>query len=172
MKCKVETCCCGCSLKTGSYLIGLIQAVLSGILLVFCILTIVGAAALTDDDFPDNIRDDEAIIDTIKKMFIVVASISAVLVAIHMFFGVLLAYGTKKEKADLIKAWIMYSIVYLVLYDVLQLIHCVSSFVYGQTTEGVQSLLTIIAATALQSYFIVVVKSYYETLTHGKQPVP
>ncbi|XP_067011478.2 uncharacterized protein [Anabrus simplex] len=96
----------------------------------------------------------------------------ALLVAIHMWFGFVLAYAAKKEMVDLLQIWIMYSIVYIVLVDILNLINCVSSFVYGQTTSGTQSLLIIIAVTALQSYFIVVVKSYYEVLTQGRQPIP
>ncbi|XP_068085672.1 uncharacterized protein [Anabrus simplex] len=167
MGCVVKQCCCGCTLKTGSIVIGILEAVGCGIGL---IPVITGAAAFfVFRDAPlENHHATEELIQAFRatmEALGILTTVVALIIVIQLIFAIILACGANQEKPSLIYPWIIYSNVSLVLTGIFYIIIACIEIANSQVVSGVVSLFTCALFTALRIYFIIVVNSYHLELT-------
>ncbi|XP_068085819.1 uncharacterized protein [Anabrus simplex] len=168
MGCEVEQCCCGCSLKTGSMVIGIVEAVLCGISLIMAIIASSAISILRDSPWEENINATKEEIEDFQSAMSALAIlliVVAVILAVQVVFAILLACGAGYEKPSLIKSWIIYSIVYFVVTVIMYIVIASIAFGNNQSGSGAQSLVSCILGSALKIYYIIVVRSYHLQLT-------
>ncbi|XP_067011936.2 uncharacterized protein [Anabrus simplex] len=167
MGCVVKQCCCGCTLKTGSIVIGILEAVGCGLFLVIVILATAFFAALRDNsmDQPDVTQEQLEAFHAAMAALVILMIVLAVNLVAQLVFAILLACGASHENPSLIKPWIICSIVSLILSIILYIVSASIAIGNGETASGVQSLVSCALGSALKIYFIVVVRSYHLELT-------
>ncbi|PSN58268.1 hypothetical protein C0J52_00149 [Blattella germanica] len=173
MPLKVDQCCCGCTLRTGTILIGTYYIISSCAVLAVCTM---GIIMLKDGD---NNGTAEAVnvtehymkgrgnrhdlpsleytngIATMFLMFSVSSTISVLL-------NCMLLLGTRKGNIRLIYIWIVAHVIYLVVSVVGLLTNMFMSLL--NPSERVGSVGTSLMSIVLTFYFLVVVGSYYQQL--------
>ncbi|XP_046667003.1 uncharacterized protein LOC124358748 isoform X2 [Homalodisca vitripennis] len=97
----LKECCCGCSLKTGSMIIGFITLVLASV------LTFIAASALVHHDYVILVQDSS--LDTIMEVALLVVR------ALQAAFSLLLIIATHREQAVMILPWLVISLIAILL---------------------------------------------------------
>ncbi|KAK7865272.1 hypothetical protein R5R35_012569 [Gryllus longicercus] len=147
----VQKCCCGCNLRLGSAIIGVLFF-LSG-------LSQLITYSVQADNAEQNGEGDN------KATYIV----SAVLAAIMMLSTGLLLLGVHKEREGLLKPWL---IIYSILAGIailVSIIGAIVAFAIAEAVIGAALLITGIILLLVYGYCLVVVYSYYLSLS-GIQP--
>lgn len=148
----LNQCCCGCELKTGTIIIG----VLDGIAALYSLVTsiVAASAAIVVGD------KNQSYLETVATLSIVLAVFSALLLLV----SICLLVGAAKEKPSLLIPWMVYSLVFIVENTVVNIYYAVQ---YIGMSEGVIAAGVIIGAIVhllLQVYFLLVVYSLFREL--------
>ncbi|KAK7871388.1 hypothetical protein R5R35_006092 [Gryllus longicercus] len=175
----LKSCCCGCSLKTGTVIIG----VLSGIgALCGLIMSILGASVGTGElqkeflkelekqkgitldqaEYEEAVKHLEATSGnkTLSALFICLA----IVYGIHLIFDILMVFGASAERPRMIKPWIVFAIMALVVQSILSFVNIIFHFTSGAAMVGVLGLVMLAVGIALAVYFILVVNSFHTEL--------
>ncbi|XP_069679839.1 uncharacterized protein [Periplaneta americana] len=160
MTLSVDRCCCGCSLRTGTIIIGAYILTCSVVMTVFGSVCLAVVCELSHrQDF--NVTREEDIpaqeITNEKEMLI-----SAIVVgAVQTIVNVLLLVGVKKEERRLVLVWL---VSYVILFA-LSLLGLLTSFFQIPTNPSYQ--IATVINIGLYMYFLLVVRSYHRSLSAG-----
>jgi hypothetical protein len=153
----LRQCCCGCTLKTGTIIIGVLT-ILGGLgNLIGGITTAVRAA--------DNFVDAESV-----QVFVGVGAVLAVLGAILLVFSVLLIIGAQNDRPSLLVPWMVYTIVFLITNTVLYIFEAAEYFSRYDNVNGAGNIVAAVIFVLLQTYFLLVVYSLYRELRGTAPP--
>ncbi|XP_049789934.1 uncharacterized protein LOC126195383 isoform X2 [Schistocerca nitens] len=133
---QLNHCCCGCSLQTGSILIGAYQ-------LVRGLFEAISDLLLVWDGFP---------------------YIEAILGILKIIAALVLIFGANKERHRLIFWCLIINVALLIIEAALFPLTIVIFFVYANTIEAVITLLLGLGDFGLELYFLWVVFSYYRII--------
>ncbi|XP_046667002.1 uncharacterized protein LOC124358748 isoform X1 [Homalodisca vitripennis] len=142
----LKECCCGCSLKTGSMIIGFITLVLASV------LTFIAASALVHHDYVILVQDSS--LDTIMEVALLVVR------ALQAAFSLLLIIATHREQAVMILPWLVISLIAILL-EGTSLGIMLSHLAVGEINSRIFSMATHVSVTG---YFIFVVFSYFREI--------
>ncbi|XP_067012000.2 lysosomal-associated transmembrane protein 4B [Anabrus simplex] len=167
----VKQCCCGCTLKTGTIIIGVLYGLGALAGLVSNIMK-AGAEQMSPEiakhlNFTEEMREQyNNIIRASSYINIVVA----IILCLQLILCILLVYGANNENPRLIRPWIIYSIVSVTLSSIIYLILMILSFVYLSAASGIAILIGTALYIALSAYFIIVVNSFHLDLVGQRNP--
>ncbi|XP_075233643.1 uncharacterized protein LOC142331539 [Lycorma delicatula] len=147
----LDQCCCGCSLKTGTTIIGWFSFVRDLIILVTLIAV--------EFAFKDSKSIATASPDT-DKGFEAIVIILAILYLLLTIVSLLLLFGTYKERHGYMSPWIILSTIGIVI-EIICIITDTASVGFSKT--DLQSLISV----GLTIYFLLVVYSYYREIKGG-----
>ncbi|XP_046991811.1 uncharacterized protein LOC124596619 isoform X2 [Schistocerca americana] len=133
---QLNHCCCGCSLQTGSILIGAYQ-------LVRGLFEMISEILLVWDGFP---------------------YIEAILGILKIIAALVLIFGANKERHRLIFWCLIINVALLIIDAALFPLTIVIFFVYANTVDAVVTLLLGLGDFGLELYFLWVVFSYYRII--------
>ncbi|PSN33056.1 hypothetical protein C0J52_17758 [Blattella germanica] len=141
----LRQCCCGCSLKTGTIIIGVLN-------LIGACFGVVNGILLASVSTKDGYNAEGA-----KSIGISICVFSAVMVLIAS----LLIVGATKGKPFLLLPWLICAIILTVIYVILYVVLGVSNFQQHQSQEGAIYIVSAIITALVETYFILVVYSLY-----------
>ncbi|XP_054263120.1 uncharacterized protein LOC128986665 [Macrosteles quadrilineatus] len=139
----LKECCCGCSLKTGSMIIGFITMIWASILTYMAIMSLINGNYV--------IVSKDSNIDTVLESCILGAR------TLQAIFSLFLIIATHKENAGLILPWLVVALV-VVMMEGAYLATMASHLAIGDLNPRIVSLATHVSVTV---YFFFVVYSYY-----------
>lgn len=150
----LRECCCGCSLKTGTIIIGIIEAVGGFVNVVLCFIAAIEANDLKNES---NVLDAIDTITVTNIILGIIAALSAVLAG-------LLILGAKRNNTTYLVPWIVYTCFYIFAAVVSYVINTVA---YIRTEEALLAGVSAFGAVlvlSIQTYFVLVVYSLYREL--------
>jgi len=151
----LRQCCCGCSLKTGAIILGVLN-IIGG---VWNLISGIMAASVSDYFDEDT-----------KKVLVPVGAVLAVFGAILVLVSICLIIGAQKGNPVLLVPWMVFVIVFLVANTVLYIVYAVQYFAINDTTNGAGNIIAAIIYLLLQTYFLLVVYSLYRELKGTAPP--
>lgn len=146
----VETCCCGCGLRTGTAIIGLCFAVLN--LMELCSSSVYASEA----------TDSET-----KGTSITQAVLTGVLFALNL----MLLWATHKERANWIFPWLIVYTCSFIFTAVVMICFGIF-FIFTDLAVGILWICSTIIYMAIVSYCLIVVNSYHQSMIATHLPVP
>ncbi|KAJ9586392.1 hypothetical protein L9F63_019973 [Diploptera punctata] len=182
MKVKVDQCCCGCTLKTGTILIAAYYIVSSSAVFSMCILrmsmvkhgTNNSTGPVIDSKITENKgkinKDEDTLTEYAAARLNTMFSIYAIFFAFSILINVMLLVGAHKENLRLIYIWIVAQLIYLIM----SMIGLISNMFLSlmNSSEKVGSIGSTLLNIVLTFYFLVVVFSYHEQIKDRQQGVP
>uniref|UniRef100_A0A0A9W2Q4 Uncharacterized protein n=1 Tax=Lygus hesperus TaxID=30085 RepID=A0A0A9W2Q4_LYGHE len=142
----VKSCCCGCSLETGSKIIGFIELIGCVFIFIFQMVSTVQLAK-SDKEIPHK----DLIIAA--SMYLDLTSLFEIILAIYLL------YGIYYERPNYVRVWVLIQCAFLVVSIVSDILFITFSF----TVETFDSdyIPEELILTVLQAYSVLVVHSYY-----------
>ncbi|KAK7871386.1 hypothetical protein R5R35_006090 [Gryllus longicercus] len=174
-----KSCCCGCSLKTGTVIIGIFSGFGAFCGIIISILMVyVGTGELQKEFLKElekqkNITLDQAEYEeavqyleatTGKKTLSVLYISLAIFNGIQLIFDTMMVFGASAERPRMIKPWIVFAIMSLTVQSTLTVGNIIFHFINGAVIAGVVGLVILTAGIALGVYFILVVNSFHTEL--------
>jgi len=151
---QLDSCCCGCSLKTGTKIIGWISLVMSVIMVI--ILGSGLAALYYIEDHPDQSTPaSKEIMDHLPAL----KALTMFMIAVHVLGGILgfiLLLGAYQNKANYVLLWVIVALTSVIIEVALNLVQMIAMY---QSTN----FLTLITSL-VDVYFILVVYSFYREI--------
>jgi uncharacterized membrane protein len=144
----LRQCCCGCTLKTGTIIIGVLNIIGGAGNL---ILGITSATAASQ-----YISDPE-----IRNVVIGTGATLAVFGAILLLFSICLIIGAQNEKPALLVPWMVYTIIFLIVNTIIYIVQAVQLFRANDASNGAVNIVAATLFVLLQTYFLLVVYSLY-----------
>ncbi|XP_068085714.1 uncharacterized protein [Anabrus simplex] len=173
---KVSQCCCGCSLKTGTIIVAVLQALGGSCLSVSMSvkayrpgnITVFSGRnhGLTDEEVAQVNRYIRALSADPKSICIALAVIGV----IQLILSVLLLYGADRENPKLVRPWIFFSAIMTLLMIATYFAFATLTFVLGLEGVGAAVLIGMVPASGILLYFIILVYSYYDYLLGSTLP--
>ncbi|XP_021919318.1 uncharacterized protein LOC110829656 [Zootermopsis nevadensis] len=154
----LNQCCCGCTLKTGSIIIGTLNAVFSGIYFITGIIT-AGVAANAANS-PNSAQENSDTWSSIEAVYIAYAVFAAVLCLV----AVCLIVGAVNGNPVLLLPWLGYASVSIIINFILSIVNAAYYISLSYAANGVLFLLGGFIGVCLEIYFILVVYSFYRQL--------
>jgi len=142
----VKQCCCGCTLETGSKIIAWLE-IIGGVLMVIAgILAALGGGGESHEDFIGAGVE---------------SPVSQILGGIlSTIFGIVLLRGIKKRRPDHIGAWVIITLVGIIVYIVAIMILVVFLIVAGAIKAAVAVVVVCAIQIGVSFYYLVVVSSF------------
>ncbi|XP_067011620.1 uncharacterized protein [Anabrus simplex] len=168
----VKQCCCGCSLKTGTIIIGVICVVGAVFGLIYSIVKTSLFQLMTPEMArQQNITEDgREVYNLVMKAEKYTNIVAAVFEAIGLILSVLLIFATRRENPRLMKPWLICSIITMVLVEVLYLVIMIIFFLYVSLGAGVTVLFAAATYGVVGAYMIIVVDSHRRELLDQRRP--
>ncbi|KAJ9596638.1 hypothetical protein L9F63_012335 [Diploptera punctata] len=138
----LRQCCCGCSLKTGTIIIGVLN------LIAACLGFGSGGVLLSQKE------------TEFKTMGIVELILAAVLIII----SILLIVGAMKDRPALLAPWMICAIIIMIVTIIIYIVGAAKAFQHSDSSTGVSYLISALIYSILETYFILVVYSLYREL--------
>lgn len=155
----LRQCCCGCTLKTGTIILGVLDAIAAAYYLISSI--VVASAAIAVDD------KNKTYLETAATLATVLAVFSAVLLLV----AICLIVGAANSKPNLLIPWMGYTIVFIVENTVVNIYYAVQYFELAEGAFGAGMIVGAVIYLLLQLYFLLVVYSLFREL-RGTSPLP
>nr|AGM32456.1 zinc metalloprotease-like protein [Coptotermes formosanus] len=151
----LRQCCCGCTLKTGTTILG--------------VLNLLGALAnliqgITAAAVADSINVEY------KDTIVAIGAVVAVFGGIMLVVAICLLVGASKDNPVLLIPWMVYTVLFVIAYTVLQIVNAVQYFDMGYPESGAGSIVGVIIYILLETYFILAVYSLYRELKGTASP--
>ncbi|XP_067011363.2 uncharacterized protein [Anabrus simplex] len=160
---RLEGCCFCLSLKTGVILIGFLQAIVGISLLIQQSIE----ADYSDSYFAGkkNMTDSE-VVDIMKhrNAHHGLSVTAAVIGAMQVFLSALLIYGAEKEKPQLLRPWIVFTVTLLVTEAFIMFGVMIVLALLDLTSLAIFLFLFILPSTIATYYYLLVVYSFYVQL--------
>lgn len=150
----LRQCCCGCSLSTGTIIIGIIETVSGFVNVVLCFI-----AAIEANDLKKETTALDAM-DTITVTNIILGIIAA----LSTVLAVLIILGAKWSKTSYLIPWMVYTCFYVFATVVSYVINTVAYSDAGEILLAGVSAIGAILVLSIQTYFVLVVYSLYREL--------
>ncbi|XP_075233680.1 uncharacterized protein LOC142331568 [Lycorma delicatula] len=144
----LKECCCGCTLRTGTMIIGFLSLIAA--IIVSCI-TIVSLNTL------QHLKQAH-VLDIALEMIVLAVRF------VQIILSLLLIVGTHKGRASYICPWLVLSL-FLVLIESFYLLLMACELIVGTLNSQIFSLCTHISVTI---YFLLVVFSHYREIQHRR----
>ncbi|CAK1542921.1 unnamed protein product [Leptosia nina] len=143
--------CCFCiDLRLGSLIIGYINLIGNIALLVLTVFGIEGGVLLESLNLVGAYE--------LGVELIAGNSILLIIIAIFIIFTVLLLYGLHKNRRSFIKAYLIYSGIFIIIYAIIFFV------ALGNGRTGAADIAENVITLLLSIYFILVIKSYYDSV--------
>lgn len=181
MKVKVDQCCCGCTLRTGTILIAAYYIVSSSAVFGMCILGMsmvkhvtnnsTGLAVnSTESEGKGRSTTEETLTEYAATGLTTMFSMYAIFSALSIIINVILLVGAHKENLRLIYTWIVAHLIYLIV----SVIGLISNMFMSlmNSSERVGSAGSALLNIVLTFYFLVVVFSLHEQIKERQQGIP
>ncbi|PSN50980.1 hypothetical protein C0J52_08603 [Blattella germanica] len=161
----LRQCCCGCTLKTGTLIIGILNALgglgnlINGI--------VYAGYDYNSLEYYGNGQEYIDAFETIQVIMIVILVVSAILLIVALC----LIAGAVTGNPTLLLPWLVYSICYLCVNTILYIV--MGSIAAGVTNGGAAAASFFVVGLiyfALEAYFILVVYSFYRELKGTAPP--
>lgn len=144
--------CCGCSLTSGTIIIGIIET-LGGIVSVF--LNIIAAIEASED-----LKNKKNVFDALDTITIT-NIILAIIAMLFTTLAVLLIVGAKRNYPPYLVPWMLYTCFYIFATVVTYVINTVAYAEANDTLMAGVSVMGAILTLSIQTYFVLVVYSLY-----------
>lgn len=151
----LRQCCCGCTLKTGTIILGVLNA-LGGL---GNLIQGITAASLGD-----------SIGTEYKDTIIAVGVVLAVIGAILLLVSICLIVGAQKNNPVLLMPWMVYTIIFVIVNTVLYIVNAAQYFEMGWSTQGTGNIIGAVIYILLETYFLLVVYSLFRELRGTAPP--
>lgn len=151
---KLRQCCCGCSLSTGTIIIGIIETVSGFLNVVLCFI-----AAIEANDLKKETDALDAL-DTITVTNIILGIIAALATVL----AVLLILGAKWRNTSYLLPWMIYTCFYIFATVISYVINTVAYSEAGELLLAGVSAFGAVLFVSIQAYFMLVVYSLYREL--------
>ncbi|XP_049875237.1 uncharacterized protein LOC126373225 [Pectinophora gossypiella] len=151
-----DNCCCCIELRTGCLIIGYLNLVGDIILTILAILGLVAGGVVAANGEDQSDKDGGVMIMVISVIFLLI-------LLFFLAFTIVLLVGLHKNKRGHVKAYLIVSVICLVL----SIIMFLASFAGTVTASDIVSKLI---SFALSIYFILVIRSYYYKMDDNKRP--
>ncbi|XP_067011539.1 uncharacterized protein [Anabrus simplex] len=166
----VERSCCGCSLKTGSVLIGILQLIWSASLFSSSIII----ASIPEEPkltrYSRNFtQEEQQIIRYYVHIFSKISIATVLIQGLQFILSIMMMYGAKNENARQVKPWIVYSILSLIATSAIYITLFTLAFIHKFLAIGILLLIVAAVTLAANSYFIIVVHSFHRQLLSRKR---
>lgn len=148
--------CCGCiELKTGCLIIGYLNLIFGVVAIVMAALVAVGTGVVLSDSDVQHELDKAHVTAAVTTVAVVVAIILIILLVLYFTFTIVYLVGVHQNKRGHVKAYLVYSVIFLVLYTILFF----TSFASGAVL--LSTIASKIFSILLSIYFLLVIRSYY-----------
>ncbi|XP_069678896.1 uncharacterized protein [Periplaneta americana] len=144
----LRQCCCGCSLKTGSIIIGVLE-------LIAGISNLVVGITSASSSYSD-----------VEGAAIAIAVFSALLIVV----AICLITGAVNSNAFLLVPWMLFNFVFMIVYAVTNIIIAAQNIADGYPEAGAGNIIGVVIYVLLQVYFILVVYSLFRELKGTAPP--
>ncbi|XP_077299695.1 uncharacterized protein LOC143920647 [Arctopsyche grandis] len=187
---RVSTCCCGCTLETGTITIGWLYIIFSVLTIISGTLDLMAevieppqitntsipmlfdslVSSTTDlpipttTDLPIPITSD-IVISAFTALFGVIAA------AITLIVSIMLLIGVNKRIPKLFNYWIVFEIIVLVMGVLDGIITGTMSIINKTTPEGVGTIISVLIWGAIVAYLIIVVYNFKKKIQSDNQRV-
>jgi len=151
----LRQCCCGCTLKTGTIILGVLN-ILGGLANLITGIT----TAVVGDTF-----DAET-----KQVFVGVGAVLAVIGGILLLVAICLVIGAIKENPALLVPWMVYVIIFMIANTILYILYAAEYFSVNDAANGTGNIIAALIYLLLQTYFLLVVYSLYRELKGTAPP--
>jgi len=151
----LRQCCCGCTLKTGTIILGVLN-ILGGL-----VNLITGIAAGVASDFVEGES---------KTVVVTVGVVLAVLGGILLLVSICLIIGAAKDNPALLVPWLVFTVVFLIVNTVLNIVSAAEYFALKDIAGGAGNLVAAAIYILLEIYFLLVVYSLYRELKGTAPP--
>ncbi|XP_077300668.1 uncharacterized protein LOC143921296 [Arctopsyche grandis] len=152
---QLNTFCCGCTLKTGAIIVGVVDAIWVIIMLIVSILV---SVVLNDPSIDTTTETGDE--QTLYSMFVAYSVFSA----IYLIMAIMLIVGASKNSPNCLIPWLGYVFAYIIVYLVGAIINSISYFSLGNVGAACSFIISGILGISLQFYFFLVVYSLYRLL--------
>ncbi|XP_067011754.1 uncharacterized protein [Anabrus simplex] len=164
---------CGLTLKTGTIIIGVLQA-LGG----FSVMISESVSAYRSDrtaiiSGPDHgiSKEEEENVKRYVQGHKELCIVLAIAGGIQLILSILLLYGADYESPKLVKPWVIFSMIMTGVMVATYFGLGIVTLVLGFDKVGASILIGIVLASAISFYFILVVHSFYRYLIELKSPI-
>ncbi|KAJ9582438.1 hypothetical protein L9F63_003236, partial [Diploptera punctata] len=136
----LNACCCGCTLKTGTVIIGIIDIVIAAFNFIGGIVVASSIEAINQSDYPGlNLEEYRSLLDTLEATMIVAAVIGAILFIVAS----LLIAASLYESPKLVIPWLVYTCLHM-LFNLI--VYIINGATYASLGNGGQAALYFIMA--------------------------
>lgn len=142
-----DKCCLCIDLKTGCFIIGYLNLIANIILIIFTGLSLGAGIAIASEDE-----------EKYHRAGVIITAISGLLLLfliLFLAFAIVLLVGLHQDKAGHVKAYLIYSVVFTILYVIYAIINIAGG--NANATQIVQQIISLL----LNIYFLLVIRSHY-----------
>ncbi|XP_044728772.1 uncharacterized protein LOC123292261 isoform X1 [Chrysoperla carnea] len=162
VNCQVDKCGCGCTLRTGTIIIGVYNLMGSIILFITCVWIQNNPHLLEEfDENGNNIPEEEESNRT-------TLTTSMIISFIHFWTSVSLLLGVDKRKRSLLQVWVVYAVLFAIYAIIDNLSDTPAKMFTDDISGGVGILFQTAIIGALWIYSIIIVTSYSKQIKFGQ----
>ncbi|XP_077300043.1 uncharacterized protein LOC143920900 [Arctopsyche grandis] len=152
---QLDSCCCGCTLKTGAKIVGIVDAVLG----IIIFITSISVSVVFNDPSIDTTIEVGGK-QTLYNIFVNYSVFSV----IYVIMAIMLIFGASKNSPNCLIPWLGYVFVYIIIKLVRVKINSISLFSIGYVRPACNVIISGVLEISLQFYSFLVVYFLYRSL--------
>eukprot|EP00088_Acartia_fossae_P023958 TRINITY_DN2490_c0_g2_i1.p1 TRINITY_DN2490_c0_g2~~TRINITY_DN2490_c0_g2_i1.p1 ORF type:complete len:178 (+),score=9.30 TRINITY_DN2490_c0_g2_i1:37-570(+) len=167
----LSECCCGCTLRTGCLIIGIMQAVWEVFCILVTLITMLNTASISSSFFSICKNGMHELCET--STIVLYNSLGAS-IAVHLIllaFAASLIYGTVKEKGCFLMVWVVWNCICCTITGILNSVLIIWLFCIFMIGPAFGVLLAAAVVLGVWIYLIRVVSSFRFNIRMSEEPI-